>query len=359
MKKPVPPKPQKFPAAKQRLLDHLLEKNSEGTITPSERLRLEQLVGEAELLMVANAKRLARFSRKESASIPADAVPVIGDGIQAWLRGKESAPDDSACRGVSRRQDCRSTDTTIELDAFSAPHPHPPSKTHSIGTSTRRCAASRDGTPDAKLYCQTARSYGITERMNVLAQLVCSGVRAGIFRVLFGLQSGELHLREIQRQTGFAIGTVRQDLEKLVKLGLVTRRQDGNRVYYTANRCHPVHAEIRQMVLKTVGLADVLTAALKTNSIRCAFVYGSVAAGTTQPESDVDLMVIGNIGLRKVCALLSGVGDRLGREINPHVLSPEEFDQRMREEDHFLTSVLASPKIFIVGSEHDLETMAD
>ncbi len=140
--------------------------------------------------------------------------------------------------------------------------------------------------------------------MNVLAQLVCSRVRAEIFRVLFGLQNGELHLREMQRQTGFAIGTVRQDIGKLVKLGLVIRRQDGNRVYYAANRRHPLHADVRQMVLKTSALADVLAEALSAEGIRCAFVFGSLAAGTANAESDIDLMVIGHIGLRKVCGLL-------------------------------------------------------
>ena len=194
--------------------------------------------------------------------------------------------------------------------------------------------------------------------MNILAQLVCSRVRAEIFRVLFGLEIGELHLREIQRQTGFAIGTVRQDIGKLVKLEMVTRRKDGNRVCYSANPRHPLYAEIRQMVLKTVGLADVMADALNADGIRCAFVFGSVASGAVKPESDIDLMVIGKVGLRKVAALLSGLVDRLGREINPYVLTPAEFDKRIREEDHFLTSVLASRKIFVVGSEHDFETMA-
>jgi hypothetical protein len=76
MPKPLPPKVKKFAAAKQRALDHLLEKNSEGSITPNERARLEQLVSEAESLMVANAKRLARFSRSESAGPPVGGVPV-------------------------------------------------------------------------------------------------------------------------------------------------------------------------------------------------------------------------------------------------------------------------------------------
>ena len=76
MKKRTPPKTTKFPAAKQRVLDQLLEKNSSGTISPHERVRLEQLVGNAERLMVANAKNLASFAQSESANLPAGAVPV-------------------------------------------------------------------------------------------------------------------------------------------------------------------------------------------------------------------------------------------------------------------------------------------
>ena len=76
MKKPLPPKLRKFTAAKQRRLDQLLEKNSEGDITPAETAALVQLVTEAEELMVANAKRLAAFSKAEATSPPVGAVPV-------------------------------------------------------------------------------------------------------------------------------------------------------------------------------------------------------------------------------------------------------------------------------------------
>lgn len=209
----------------------------------------------------------------------------------------------------------------------------------------------------AKLYGHTERMYGKSEHMNTLAQLICSRVRSEIFRVLFGPVACELHLREIQRQTGFAIGTVRQDMGKLIKLGVVTRRQDGNRVYYSANKDHPLYDEIHRLVLKTVGLADVLATALNTDGIRCAFVFGSMASGLSGAESDIDIMVVGDIGLRKIAELLSGMGNRLGREVNPHVMSPAEFARRIREQDHFITSVLASSRIFAIGSEHDIEAM--
>jgi hypothetical protein len=76
MKKHVPPRVEKFPAAKQRRLDQLLEKNREGTITSKEKGKLEQLVEEAQQLMISNAKRLAQFSHSEAVRPPAAAVPV-------------------------------------------------------------------------------------------------------------------------------------------------------------------------------------------------------------------------------------------------------------------------------------------
>jgi hypothetical protein len=85
MKKRVPPKVQKFPAAKQRRLDQLLEKNSERAITPGEKAALEQLVAEAQELMVANARRLAEFSKSETAHPPAGAVPVT-----VWVHPQEA-----------------------------------------------------------------------------------------------------------------------------------------------------------------------------------------------------------------------------------------------------------------------------
>jgi len=189
---------------------------------------------------------------------------------------------------------------------------------------------------------------------NALSDLLSSRVRAEIFRLLFGLSDKELHLREIERQSGLALGTVRQDLTKLARLGLVQSRRDGNRLLYRANREHPLYEDIRRLVLKTTGLTTVLEKALGKKGIRAAFVFGSMASGEEEAHSDVDLMVIGNVGLRELSRRLAGVSETLGREVNPHALHPTEFRKRRRSGDHFITSVMASPKIFVVGGEDDL-----
>ena len=94
--------------------------------------------------------------------------------------------------------------------------------------------------------------------MDVLAKILSSGVRAEIFRVLFGPSAEELHMREIQRRIGFAIGTIQAELRKLLELDLVKKRRDGNRVYFSANRENPLFNDIHNLVLKTAGLVDVL-----------------------------------------------------------------------------------------------------
>lgn len=201
--------------------------------------------------------------------------------------------------------------------------------------------------------------YGISiHTMGILAEILSSNIRAEIFRNLFGVEKQSLHLREIERRTGFAVGTVQQEIKKLLRLDIITRIKDGNRSYYKANTNHPLYPEIRNLVLKTNGLADLLKQALSAElKIKIAFVFGSFARKEEKAASDIDLMVIGDIGLRKLTGLLMDVSEKLGREINPYRLTESEFIKRKREKDHFLQEVLASPKIFITGTEDELETL--
>lgn len=185
-----------------------------------------------------------------------------------------------------------------------------------------------------------------------------SRVRAEIFRLLFGLDEKELHLREMERQASLSLGTIRQDLQKLVKLDLVTTRRDGNRLYYRANTEHPLYPDIRKLVLKTSGLIEILKSAIDREGVEVAFVFGSLASSKEKAASDVDLMVIGTVGLRALSSWLSGISEQIGREINPHPMTVEEFRRRKEKGDHFLSNVLESPKLFIIGRENDIKTMS-
>jgi predicted nucleotidyltransferase len=194
--------------------------------------------------------------------------------------------------------------------------------------------------------------------MNLLAEILSSKIRAELFRLLFGVNDKALYMREIERRSGFAIGTIQGELKKLSNLDLVLKKVDGNRTYYRANKNHPLFDDIHNLTLKTTGLVDVLKNALGTKKIKLAFVFGSFARGEENAESDIDLLVIGNLGLRDVTRLLSDTEGKILREINPHVYSENEFIKKNKKQDRFVSQLIEGSKIFIIGSEDELKTMA-
>ncbi|MGE3681985.1 MAG: nucleotidyltransferase domain-containing protein [Bdellovibrionales bacterium] len=188
--------------------------------------------------------------------------------------------------------------------------------------------------------------------MSLLAKILSSQVRAEIFRLLFTNEQSSIHLRDLQRQSGLSIGTIQKEIAHLKNLDLVISRRDGNRLYYSASRNHPLFEEIRGLVEKTSGIEPKLQEALsKVKGIQCAFIFGSVARGEEKSHSDVDLIVIGEIGLRALTPKLRTVTEQTQREINPHVYSRRSWKEKVKKKDHFITSVISEKKIFLIGDE--------
>jgi predicted nucleotidyltransferase len=194
--------------------------------------------------------------------------------------------------------------------------------------------------------------------MDELATLIGSRTRAEIFRLLFRRAGTELYLREIQRRSGLSVRPVQQELGKLAQIGLVRLRNDGNRIYYCANTDHPLFPEIRGIVEKTSGVSALLENALAGPGVEIAFIFGSVSAGKARPDSDLDLFVIGDVGLRKLLKRLGGMSERVGRVINSHVMSNQEFSGKAQRKDHFVSSVLRAQKLFLIGTEDELRRLA-
>lgn len=154
---------------------------------------------------------------------------------------------------------------------------------------------------------------------------------------------------------------IQRGLARLVQAGIVELATRGNRVYYRANRSHPAFEDLKAVILKTVGVGDVLRTQLAgvRDRVRIAFVYGSVARGEETVSSDIDIMLIGTLSGREVASALAPVKRMLKREINPLVYSPAELRKRAKEHQPFVTSVLKEPKLFLVGDERALKAVLD
>lgn len=189
--------------------------------------------------------------------------------------------------------------------------------------------------------------------------ILFSKARAEVIRLLFTDPARELHVRDLTRHSGLALRTLQTELKKLEQADLLISRRDGNRLYFRANANHPVFQELQGLALKTVGLSEQIKSALDSlEGIELAFVFGSIAEGGENAHSDVDLFIIGKIGLRQLVPRLRPLSEEIGREFNPYVISRDKFAKKVKSGDSFILNVLDSPKLWIQGEADEFGAMA-
>lgn len=182
-------------------------------------------------------------------------------------------------------------------------------------------------------------------------------VRQGVLAATLTQPDKWWYLSELADRLGTGPSSLQRELSSLVASGILVQRREGTRVYFKAETCSPVFPELRRLFEKTAGLIPILAQTLKPfgNKILCAFVYGSVARGQEHAMSDVDLMIIGRAGLADLSPALRKTEARLGREINVTAYSPQEFREKVKSRDHFLTTVLRGRQQFVKGGRNDLD----
>jgi len=197
--------------------------------------------------------------------------------------------------------------------------------------------------------------------MGIYADALFTKTQQRVLAVLFGQSQRSFYANEIIGLAGSGSGAVQRELARLESSGLVTVHRVGNQKHYQANHDAPIFTELRAIVLKTFGVADVLRAALQPlwPLVELAFVYGSLAKGTEHAGSDVDLMVIGALPSNaELLEALLPAQAQLGRVVNPTLYTADEFAQRVHDGRSFIMRVLEQPKIFVKGSEHDISTLS-
>ncbi len=193
-----------------------------------------------------------------------------------------------------------------------------------------------------------------------LTDVLFGQTRQAVLGFLYSQPDKPFYLRELARHAGTGLGAVQREVVKLAEAGILRRSVRGNQVFYQANRENPIFQELKSIVSKTAGTHDILREALFPlhGRLRVAFVYGSVARHEERADSDIDLMVVGEVPFAEIVAAISSAQERLGREINPTVYPLAEFQSKVKAKNHFLKSVLRQKKLFILGDENELTGLA-
>lgn len=190
-----------------------------------------------------------------------------------------------------------------------------------------------------------------------LAGALFSGTQQRVLGLLFGQPDRSFYATELINLAGVGSGAVQRELARLAQSGLVTVKPVGNQKHYQANPASPIYNELCGMVRKTVGLAEPLRAALAplAAQIKAAFVYGSIAKKEDTASSDIDLMLVSDtLTFGDTILALQDATGLLGREVNPNIFTPQDFAKRLKEGGSFVSRVMAQPKIWLIGGEHDL-----
>ncbi len=193
-----------------------------------------------------------------------------------------------------------------------------------------------------------------------LATILFPKARRAVLGLMLSHPDRAFYLREIVGLTGLGIGHLQREFERLAEAGIIRRFTQGRHVYFQADQTCPIYNELRGIVLKTVGVADEMRRALLPlrKRIRVAFIYGSVARGSENSASDVDLMVVGDVTLAEVVDAVRETETILLRPVNPTVYPWKEFTAKLAASQHFLTKVMGRDKLMLMGGEDDLAALS-
>ena len=185
-------------------------------------------------------------------------------------------------------------------------------------------------------------------------------VRRDILAATYGQPDRWWYLSELAQQFNTTPSSLQRELQSMVSSGILRRKRDGRRTYFQAESASPIFGELRGIIVKTLGVEGALKEVIAKfgNHVACAFLYGSVARQQEHALSDVDLMIIGSVGLSELSPSLRMMEKKFGREINVKCYSPVEFREKVEDENHFVTSVLKGEKTFLKGDVDELESLA-
>ena len=190
-----------------------------------------------------------------------------------------------------------------------------------------------------------------------LSNALFSKVQQRVLALIFSHPERSFYTSEIVRTVRSGVGAVDRELAKLERSGLVTVERIGNRKHYRANQEAPIFEELRGLVQKTVGLAEPIKRYFEpySDTIKGAFVYGSVAKGLDTANSDIDLMVIGNdLNYSDLYTASQNIERLIRRKVHPLFVSPADWRHKTSIAGSVFSKIRRSPKIFIIGSEKDL-----
>lgn len=188
-----------------------------------------------------------------------------------------------------------------------------------------------------------------------LMRLIGGGAGRSVLALFLQDPSARFHQREVARRAGVGLRSAQLALERLVELGILISERDGNRLYFRVQRTERFD-QLRALLHKELGIGEVIIRHLTGMSkpVDWAFIFGSTATGDDTVTSDIDLVVVTEADRAELASAIAQAGRELGREIDVTSYRRHQYLSRIEEGNHFLSHLLDSPRIDLIGGPLDV-----
>ena len=185
----------------------------------------------------------------------------------------------------------------------------------------------------------------------MLEKLFNSKARFEILKLLLFNKDKEFHLREISKITKLASSVVFHELQNLKSLNLITYEKKANLAICSINENNPIIQDLKNIFIKTDLVGELITQKLK-EKVKFCLIYGSFAKGTERSRSDVDLLIISEMGEEDLLNIITSLEKETNREIN-YILWNEKTFIKKAKDNHLLKTINSDEIIMLIGKENE------
>ncbi len=191
--------------------------------------------------------------------------------------------------------------------------------------------------------------------MASLQDFLISRVRVKLLKIFLEDPAKIYYVRELVRSSSEEINAVRRELLRMETKGMVKKEPRGNRLYYGFKRDYLFYNELLQLVAKSVGLGmEIIKQRNRLGKIKFALLSSRFTRHKPHRDTDVDILIVGEIVLPQLAAIVAHYEKDLAREINYSVMTKEEFEFRKRRRDPFITQILMGSRVMLIGDDEEM-----
>lgn len=155
----------------------------------------------------------------------------------------------------------------------------------------------------------------------MLGELITSKTRLRLLIKFFVSQANKGHLNGLATEMGESTNGIRKELNHLEEAGYLKKLKVNNKVEYKANTNHPLFETLRKVVLKHLGLEDLVEKVLeRIGDVDQIILIGDYAKGND--SGLIEVFLIGkDLNMEYISMLENKIEDLIGRKVSFYLAS--------------------------------------